>query len=117
MASTLPLAGPSRHPRGADSWHPTAYLERPHPDTEEVVEQAAYQAAVTKHHGERKTRYKPRKTVDYQGGVIKWRQTMRIKSQASKASGIGVEGIHPTPSDLVGVSTLLTLSLAQGKGL
>lgn len=99
------VAGPSRHPRGADTWHPSAYLEPPHPDNEEVVEQAAYQAAVTKHHGERKTRYKPRKTVDYQGGVIKWRQMMRVKGvQAYKmASGVGVEGMHPAPSDLVGV--------------
>ena len=103
-----PTAGPSRHARGPDTWQPSAYLEPPHPDNEEVVEQAAYQAAVTKHQGERKTRYKPRKTVDYQGGVIKWRQTTRVKGgQVRGGGGVGVEGVHPSPSDLVGVCKAL----------
>lgn len=66
------VAGPSR---GPDTWRPTKYLEPLHPDNEEVLEQAAYQAAVTKLGGDsrRMTRYKPRKAVDFQGGLLKWR--------------------------------------------
>lgn len=64
-------AGPSR---GPDTWHPTRYLEPNKPDNEEVLEQAAYQAAITRQPGERAKKYKPRKTVDFMGGVLKWRQ-------------------------------------------
>lgn len=102
MATETATAGPSRpyRTRGPDTWSPQRYLDPPHPDNEEVLEQAAYQAAVTKHGGDtRKTRYKPRKTVDWQGGVIKWRQL-------SKVRGIGdcLPAIHPSPSDLIGVN-------------
>jgi hypothetical protein len=71
--SAAAKAGPSR---GPDAWHPTKYLEPLHPDNEEVLEQAAYQAAVTRLGGDNRgtRRYKPRRTVDFQGGVIKWRQ-------------------------------------------
>ena len=64
-------AGPSK---GPDTWKPTRYLEPNKPDNEEVLEQAAYQAAITRQPGERQKRYKPRKTVDFMGGVLKWRQ-------------------------------------------
>ncbi|ORY23440.1 WD40-repeat-containing domain protein [Naematelia encephala] len=90
-------AGPSRAP---DAWKPTRYLEPNHPDNEEVLEQAAYQAAVTRLGGDerRLKKYKPRRTVDYMGGVVKWRQLTKLK---------GIEGflptIHPNPSDLVGL--------------
>lgn len=103
----MTTAGPSRpyRTRGADTWSPTRYLEPNHPDNEEVLEQAAYQAAVTKHGGDnRKTRYKPRKTVDWQGGVVKWRQLSKVR---------GVEdclpAIRPTPSGLIGVSQCAAL--------
>ena len=65
------MAGPSR---GPDTWRPTRYLEPNKPDNEEVLEQAAYQAAITRQPGERAKKYKPRKTVDFMGGVLKWRQ-------------------------------------------
>lgn len=68
----MATAGPSR---GPDTWRPSRYLEPLHPDNEEVLEQAAYQAAVTRLGGDdRKRRYKPRKAVDWQGGLLKWRQ-------------------------------------------
>lgn len=67
-------AGPSRT-RAPDSWRPEKYLEPNHPDNEEVLEQAAYQAAVTRPPGDARAnrKYKPRRTVDYMGGVQKWR--------------------------------------------
>lgn len=73
-AVATPGAGPSR-PRGADTWEPKRYLEPNHPDNEEVLEQAAYQAAVTRPAGDMRgnRKYKPRRTVDYMGGVQKWR--------------------------------------------
>ena len=68
----MTTAGPSR---GPDTWHPTRYLEPNHPDNEEVLEQAAYQAAITRVAGDSRNRkYKPRRTVDFMGGVLKWRQ-------------------------------------------
>lgn len=68
-----PLPGPS-NPAANDTWRPSRYLEPLHPDNEEVLEQAAYQAAVTRSSGDdRKRKIKPRRTVDYQGGVQKWR--------------------------------------------
>lgn len=77
MAATAvetPVAGPSR-PREPDEWAPKRYLEPNHPDNEEVLEQAAYQAAVTRPAGDNRSnrKYKPRRTVDYMGGVQKWR--------------------------------------------
>jgi len=74
-------AGPSKpqpqpqQPLRADTWHPQRYLEPNHPDNEEVLEQAAYQAAVTRPPGDSRgnRKYKPRRTVDYMGGVQKWR--------------------------------------------
>ena len=69
------IAGPSR---GPDTWQPKRYLEPNHPDNEEVQEQASYQAALTRMgNEERKKRYKPRRTVDYQGPMLKWRQVGR----------------------------------------
>lgn len=110
----MSLAGPSRPrpTRGPDTWVPKRYLEPLHPDNEEVLEQAAYQAAVTKHGGDnRKSRYKPRKTVDWQGGVLKWRQLSRTR-------GVGdwLPAIHPNPSDLIGVSEGIQLISGQRKG-
>ena len=69
----MATAGPSR---GPDIWQPSRYLEPNHPDNEEVLEQAAYQAAVTRLGGDARAskRYKPRRTVDYMGPVLKWRQ-------------------------------------------
>lgn len=56
-------------------WKPTRYLEPNHPDNEEVVEQAQYMAAVTRLGTDaRSKRYKPRRTVDYMGPMMKWRQ-------------------------------------------
>jgi polyadenylation factor subunit 2 len=69
-----PLSGTSR---GPDTWQPQRYLEPNHPDNEEVFEQAAYQAAVTRLGGDNRQgprKYKPRKTVDFMGPVVKWRQ-------------------------------------------
>lgn len=73
-SSTLTEAGPSKT-RAPDSWRPEKYLEPNHPDNEEVLEQAAYQAAVTRPPGDARSnrKYKPRRTVDYMGGVQKWR--------------------------------------------
>jgi hypothetical protein len=73
-ASVSATAGPSR---GPDTWHPSRYLEPNHPDNEEVLEQAAYQAAVTRLGGDNRQgarKYKPRRTVDFMGPVLKWRQ-------------------------------------------
>jgi polyadenylation factor subunit 2 len=85
MVAHAPKAGSSR---GPDTWHPSKYLEPLHPDNEEVLEQAAYQAAVTRLGGDnRARRYKPRKTVDWQGGVIKWRQVRRRGQTESKGEG------------------------------
>jgi polyadenylation factor subunit 2 len=77
-ATATPGAGPSR-PRQPDAWAPKRYLEPNHPDNEEVLEQAAYQAAVTRPAGDTRTnrKYKPRRTVDYMGGVQKWRMVSR----------------------------------------
>lgn len=124
--SAAAKAGPSR---GPDAWRPTKYLEPLHPDNEEVLEQAAYQAAVTRLGGDNRgtRRYKPRRTVDFQGGVIKWRQVSGIAlgpnsspprpgaadrilialTQLAKMKGLPdyLPTIHPNPSDLIGVST------------
>ena len=77
----MATAGPSRLPahtqsRGPDKWHPTRYLEPNHPDNEEVLEQAAYMAAVTRLGPDARAnrKYKPRRTVDFMGPVVKWRQ-------------------------------------------
>lgn len=91
-------AGPSRAP---DTWQPTRYLEPNKPDNEEVLEQAAYQAAVTKQGGDnRNRRYKPRRTVDYMGPMTKWTLETKLKAVDYMAT------IHPNPSDLIGVSDL-----------
>lgn len=106
------VAGPSR---GPDTWRPTRYLEPNHPDNEEVLEQAAYQAAITRQPGERAKKYKPRKAVDFTGGLLKWRQVWRqarrspmaqADSQMTKLHGPNgpMPPIHPNPSDIVGVS-------------
>ena len=88
-------AGPSR---GPDLWQPSRYLEPNQPDNEEVLEQAAYQAAVTKLGGDaRARRYKPRRTVDYMGPMTKWRLDAKLKAIEYMAP------IHPNPSDLIGV--------------
>ena len=72
-----PLPGPA-DPAANDTWRPSRYREPLHPDNEEVLEQAAYQAAVTRSSGDdRKRKIKPRRTVDYQGGVQKWRMVRR----------------------------------------
>ncbi|TYJ59171.1 hypothetical protein B9479_000160 [Cryptococcus floricola] len=90
-------AGPSRQPQREDSWAPTRYLEPPHPDNEEVLEQAAYQAAVTRAPGDdRKRKIKPRRTVDYQGGVQKWRMLNKLKGIHEFRPSI-----HPNSSDIV----------------
>ncbi|WWD16609.1 hypothetical protein CI109_101037 [Kwoniella shandongensis] len=90
------VAGPSR---GPDTWQPTRYLEPNHPDNEEVLEQAAYQAAVTRQGGDdRKRKIKPRRTVDYQGGVQKWRMITKMKGNPEIRPAI-----HPNPSDIVNV--------------
>lgn len=85
MATTVavrPDAGPSRQ-RGEDTWQPKRYLEPNHPDNEEVTEQAAYQAAVTRPQGDSRgnRKYKPRRTVDYMGGVQKWRMVGGVLSR------------------------------------
>lgn len=68
----MATAGPSRAP---DTWRPTRHLEANAPDNAEVVEQAQYQAAVTRLGNDaRSKRYKPRRTVDYMGPMMKWRQ-------------------------------------------
>jgi polyadenylation factor subunit 2 len=100
---SMATAGPSR--RG-DTWQPTRYLEPNKPDNEEVLEQAAYQAAVTKHGGDnRARRYKPRRTVDYMGPMTKWRIDAKLKAVDYMAA------VHPNPSDLIGVSAAPGLSL------
>ncbi|WVR03911.1 hypothetical protein IAU60_000910 [Kwoniella sp. DSM 27419] len=96
MVSASAAAGPSR-PRNPDSWKPTRYLEPNHPDNEEVQEQAAYQAAVTRQGGDdRKRKIKPRRTVDYQGGIQKWRMLTKMKGISEYRPAI-----HPNPSDIV----------------
>ena len=91
----MATAGPSRT---TDHWQPTRYLEPNQPDNEEVLEQAAYQAAVTKLGGDaRARRYKPRRTVDYMGPMTKWRLDAKLKAVDYMAA------IHPNPSDLIGV--------------
>ena len=82
------VAGPSR---GPDTWKPTRYLEPNKPDNEEVLEQAAYQAAITRQPGERAKKYKPRKTVDFMGGVLKWRQVRSIVNTKKKVLTVDVE--------------------------
>ncbi|EIW68862.1 hypothetical protein TREMEDRAFT_31214, partial [Tremella mesenterica DSM 1558] len=91
----MSVAGPSRP---SDSWHPSRYLEPNHPDNEEVHEQASYQAAVTRlANDERKrARYKPRRTVDFTSGVVKWRQLTKLKSIPDV-----LPTIHPNPSDII----------------
>lgn len=85
--------------KGPDTWQPSRYLEPNRPDNEEVLEQAAYQAAVTKQGGDnRNRRYKPRRTVDYMGPMTKWRIDTKLKAVEYMAA------IHPNPSDLIGVS-------------
>jgi polyadenylation factor subunit 2 len=87
--------------RGPDTWQPSRYLEPNKPDNEEVLEQAAYQAAVTKQGGDnRNRRYKPRRTVDYMGPMTKWRIDTKLKAVDYMAA------IHPNPSDLIGVSVI-----------
>lgn len=103
-----PPAGPSRTAHG-DTWEPKRYLEPNHPDNEEVLEQAAYQAAVTRPPGDsrQQRKYKPRRTVDYMGGVQKWRML-------GKKNGLPgyLPPIRPNPSDIInvrdGVGILLT---------
>ncbi|WWC87788.1 uncharacterized protein L201_002680 [Kwoniella dendrophila CBS 6074] len=106
VATTNSIAGPSRA-RGQDSWFPTKYLEPNHPDNEEVHEQAAYQAAVTRQGGDdRKRKIKPRRAVDYQGSVIKWRMLTKLK-------GINEyrPSVHPNPSDIVNLLPAAALRL------
>ncbi|WWC60215.1 uncharacterized protein I303_102781 [Kwoniella dejecticola CBS 10117] len=106
MVSTNAVAGPSRT-RGQDSWFPTKYLEPNHPDNEEVHEQAAYQAAVTRQGGDdRKRKIKPRRTVDYQGSVIKWRMLTKMKGIKEYRPPI-----HPNPSDIVNLLPAAALRL------
>ena len=96
VMASISHAGPSR---GPDLWKPSRYLEPNHPDNEEVQEQAAYQAAVTRlSNDQRARRYKPRRTVDYSGGVLRWRQITKLKGHDY------LPPIHPSPSDIVGVS-------------
>ncbi|WVF67137.1 hypothetical protein IAT40_001882 [Kwoniella sp. CBS 6097] len=96
MVSPSAVAGPSR-PKGPDTWQPTKYLEPNHPDNEEVLEQAAYQAAVTRQGGDdRKRKIKPRRAVDYQGAVQKWRMLTKMKGIQEYRPAI-----HPNPSDIV----------------
>jgi hypothetical protein len=91
--TTTAVAGPSR-PLRNDTWTPSRYLEPNHPDNEEVLEQAAYQAAVTRPPGDSRgnRKYKPRRTVDYMGSVQKWRmvsaQECRERERES-GSGLG----------------------------
>ncbi|WVW80042.1 hypothetical protein I302_102015 [Kwoniella bestiolae CBS 10118] len=106
MVSTNSIAGPSRS-RGQDTWAPTKYLEPLHPDNEEVHEQAAYQAAVTRQGGDdRKRKIKPRRAVDYQGGVIKWRMLTKMKGIKDYRPAI-----HPNPSDIVNLLPPVALRL------
>lgn len=111
--ATAPAAGPSRVTRG-DTWEPKRYLEPNHPDHEEVLEQAAYQAAVTRPPGDsrQQRKYKPRRTVDYMGGVQKWRMVRSgvecvADIQLGKRKGLPgyMPPIHPNPSDLINVSS------------
>ncbi|WVN85800.1 polyadenylation factor subunit 2 [Cryptococcus depauperatus CBS 7841] len=92
------LAGPSsQEARSRHSWHPSRYKEPLHPDNEEVLEQAAYMAAVTRAIGDdRKRKIKPRRTVDYQGGVQKWRMLNVLKGIPEYRPAI-----HPNPSSIV----------------
>ncbi|WWC68715.1 uncharacterized protein I206_102649 [Kwoniella pini CBS 10737] len=106
MVSANAVAGPSRT-RGQDTWFPTKYLEPNHPDNEEVHEQAAYQAAVTRQGGDdRKRKIKPRRAVDYQGGVIKWRMLTKMKGIKEYRPPI-----HPNPSDIVNLLPAAALRL------
>lgn len=86
-AAQPPAAGPSRQPsnNSQETWSPKRYLEPNHPDNEEVLEQAAYQAAVTRPPGDSRgnRKYKPRRTVDYMGGV----QKLRIVSLGCDTDG------------------------------
>lgn len=93
----MATAGPSR---GPDTWGPSKYLEPNHPDNEEVLEQAAYQAAITRLGGDNRgtKKVKPRRVIDYYGPVTKWRQLVKLKSDP-----LYMPPIHPSPSDLVGV--------------
>ena len=88
-AGDMAVAGPSR---GPDTWRPSRYLEPRHPDNEEVLEQAAYQAAVTRHGGDSRNKtYKPRRTIDYMGPVLKWRQVSFLRTRpicGPRADGI-----------------------------
>ncbi|WRT65605.1 uncharacterized protein IL334_002550 [Kwoniella shivajii] len=104
--TALPIAGPSRS-RGPDNWHPTRYLEPNHPDNEEVQEQAAYQAAVTRQGGDdRKRKIKPRRAVDYQGSVQKWRMLTKMKGVNEYRPAI-----HPNQSDIVNLLPAAALRL------
>ncbi|WWC97058.1 hypothetical protein V866_003935 [Kwoniella sp. B9012] len=106
VSTTNSVAGPSRA-RGQDTWVPTKYLEPLHPDNEEVHEQAAYQAAVTRQGGDdRKRKIKPRRAVDYQGGVIKWRMLTKMKGIKEYRPAI-----HPNPSDIVNLLPPVALRL------
>jgi polyadenylation factor subunit 2 len=98
-AASTSLAGPSRTNRSADTWQPKRYLEPNHPDNEEVLEQAAYQAAVTRPPGDQRgnRKYKPRRTVDYMGGVQKWRMMGKIRGPGYAMP------IHSNPSDIINV--------------
>jgi polyadenylation factor subunit 2 len=79
----MATAGPSR---GPDLWKPSRYLEPNHPDNEEVLEQAAYMAAITRPPGDTRVRkYKPRKTVDFMGSIVKWRQVSELPAAATEA--------------------------------
>ncbi|KAL1410320.1 pre-mRNA cleavage and polyadenylation factor (CPF) complex subunit [Vanrija albida] len=96
-ATASDVAGPSR-PREADTWKPTKYLEPNHPDNEEVLEQAAYQAAVTRPPGDARAnrKYKPRRTVDYMGGIQKFRMLGKMKGVHPY-----LPPIYPSPSDII----------------
>jgi hypothetical protein len=83
--SKMTTAGPSRPPRRRDTWQPSRYLEPNHPDNEEVMEQASYQAAITRQ-GASKVKLKARRTVEYMGTVMKWRQ-VRVLFDVNGGSG------------------------------
>lgn len=93
-----PLPGPSKSAANS-TWRPSRYLEPLHPDNEEVLEQAAYQAAVTRSSGDdRKRKIKPRRTVDYQGGVQKWRMVRRLSvASACRLTASAVEQAQGHP--------------------
>jgi polyadenylation factor subunit 2 len=95
-----------------DAWRPERYLDPPAPDVEEVNEQASYQAAITRPAGDLRgaKKFKPRRTVDYNGGVGRWRNVgvngNKSDEQFNKLKSIPnfYPSIHPNPSHLVGVS-------------